>query len=312
MTIVTEDLVRAFVQGLPAERRAEVAGWPHLGQVLAAALNEARRTWPSIDLEPELYAVHLAERLFVDRSIEASLQALHTTDLYIACACCTGSVGAIEALEHAYSARLRGVIARIDEHDTLRDDVGQELRRKLFVGSEATQPAIVRYAGHGPLGAWLVVSATRTTLNALRDRDARDTTRGCDELFGSTTSVDPELQYLKGHYREHFREAFFAAIADLSTEQRNLLRLSVVHRLTVRQIGRMLDIHHATAARRIAQARQELVAVTRRHLAMRLKLSGTELESIMKLIASQVQASIVKVLGEHGSAPDAGERSRGS
>jgi len=58
----------------------------------------------------------------------------------------------------------------------------------------------------------------------------------------------------------------------------------------------VLGIHRATAARRIARAREQLVAATRRELVTRLELEDGELDEIIGLVTSRLDISLGALL----------------
>lgn len=83
------------------------------------------------------------------------------------------------------------------------------------------------------------------------------------EFFGiASPERDPELEYLRRLYTHEFRLAFETAAAKLDAGERNALRAQYVHRLGIDAIANLLGIHRATAARRVANARERLLGET--------------------------------------------------
>src|SRR5207244_2979359 len=104
--------------------------------------------------------------------------------------------------------------------------------------------------------------------------------------------ADPELALLKRQHVAHFKAAFAEAVAALGSSDRVVLRQHLVERLTIDQIGALYHLHRATAARRLARAREALLAATRVALARRLGLPPAELENLLELMASRLEASM--------------------
>ena len=75
-----------------------------------------------------------------------------------------------------------------------------------------------------------------------------------------------------------------------------LLRLYHVDDLTIDQVGAIYGVHRVTAFRRITRARERLVAGTRRALQTSLAITPTELDSVMRLIHSQLDISVATYL----------------
>src|SRR5262249_44634833 len=142
-------------------------------------------------------------------------------DLYLACACAGRVRGAVEAFDRAYLGQLGTQLARLRPTPAFVDEIGQEVRDKLFVGTGGASPKIVEYDGKGALLSWVRVIALRVAID-LRRRDGADD----EDNSGSDTPAagNPEADYQQEHYRRAFDEAIRGAVAALDGEQRRLLR----------------------------------------------------------------------------------------
>jgi RNA polymerase sigma-70 factor (ECF subfamily) len=69
-----------------------------------------------------------------------------------------------------------------------------------------------------------------------------------------------------------------------------------VYGSTVDQIATVYQVHRATAARWVAKAREELARKTRDALRKRLELSQSQFESVVRMIESQIDLSIERLL----------------
>ncbi len=108
--------------------------------------------------------------------------------------------------------------------------------------------------------------------------------------------VDPEIAYLKEHYRDEFRAAFVFALGTLSERERNVLRQHHIDGLTIDQLGTLYQVHRATAARWVAAARMTLLDQTRGRLVAKLGVAADEVDSIIRLVRSQLDISIHQLL----------------
>ena len=290
-----------------ATRAFRAAVWEALGRpveadaegMLDAGLSVATTAWGGLGVDPAYFGRHLGQRLDRGHPVSQQLPRLSFDDLYLAAACASGDSRAIAALEQRYATEIRSALSRVRHKFLQPEDFRQILRRKLFVGTETRPASIAQYAGQGALGVWIRVTALRTALNAARDERDADTPIDDEDLFDFEPSDDdPELDHLKRTYRDAFRAAFHETLAELPARERNLLRQSVVHGLSVREIARLYDVHHATIARWIAGARERLLEGTRGALVDRLGVGNKDLDSIMGLIESRLDASVVRVLDE--------------
>lgn len=281
-----------FLAALDDDQRAESGALPELDDALAAALRSARERWPEVAIDGGAFVRYLAAR-----AAGNDLAGLHTDDLYLACGCAGRDPAAIAAFEAEYGRDIDAVAARFRRAGLDLEDIGQQVREKILVAPAGETPKIGDYSGLGFLQNWVRITAVRTFLDATRRAPGR---REVGDAGGLMMVADPdddvELAYLKRHYRAAFKTAFEQAIASLTSQQRNALRQHLVAGLTIDQIAGLYGIHRSTAARRVAAAREALLSATRGRLADQLAVDDGELGSIMRLIASQLDVSIVRVL----------------
>lgn len=261
-------------------------------------LDAARRAWPSVALTDDGFINALHERAVADLDPITALTPLCTDDLYLACACARGDTAALAAFQRSYGGELANAFARLTTGGSDPEDLRQLLLTRLFVAADGRPPKIAEYSGRGSLRAWLKVVALRLRIDhERRKRDRRDGFTSDDRLADFGAGDDPELAHLKHHYRAEFREAFTAALAVLTPEQRALLRLQAVEGLSATDIARIYNIHRATGKRWLADVRTHLVAETSRLLAARLGDRGIALASIVRLIRSDLDVSLCRQLG---------------
>ena len=109
---------------------------------------------------------------------------------------------------------------------------------------------------------------------------------------------DPELGYLRDHYRADVDAAMRAALAALPDQPRALLRYSVVDGWTVDRIGALYGVHRATAARRVAAAREELGSAIRAELRPPASRSPSARSTrSCRLVQSRIDVSLERLLG---------------
>jgi RNA polymerase sigma-70 factor (ECF subfamily) len=173
------------------------------------------------------------------------------------------------------------------------DEVKQRLLELLFVRAGISPPAIVGYSGRGALLSWLRSIAVRTAVPLLR-ASRRDAPVGA--VVDLPAAGDVELAYLKARYREPFRAALEESFGALTRRQRNLLRQHFLDGLGIDELGALHQVHRATAARWLAEARETLLRETRRQLAERLALEPDDLDGILQAVMSQLHVTLRRVL----------------
>lgn len=272
-------LVRRYRDARPdAPEQADAA--------LSAAVERAER-WPEVDAD-----------VFVDAlaSLGPTIDALSTErvdEVALALACAAGSAKALRHLEREYFPVVERALRRMKLSEAIADEVAQEVRRKLLVGEDGP-PKIVGYAGRGSLRGLLKVTATRTALSLLR-REGR-VAPGDQPVVDAEGEPDPELDFLKERYRGVFRAAFEDAVEKLSPRERNLLRLHFLRKVTLDALATMYGVHRATIVRHLAKIRDDLERATRKGLQRELGAERREVESVMELIQSRLDASVERML----------------
>ena len=257
--------------------------------LLVAAMMGVRAAWPAVHFDDAVVAAFIAERLDRDALAGAPI-----ADLALAAACV--------AQEPTAHAAFDAVLVEVDNAGAATrapkdvvDDVKQLLRVQLLVSRDGKPPGLVGYRGKGPLRGWVRITATRELIRHQKKR-ARDVPleKALDEALGG--KVDPSLDQMKEEYRSEFAVALRVAIDDLTPEDRTLLRQSIVDNLSIDEVGAAFGVHRATAARWLNRARGALVSATHKRLAERLRMSVDEIDSVMRLVSSQLDASVVRFL----------------
>src|SRR5262249_27998389 len=107
---------------------------------------------------------------------------------------------------------------------------------------------------------------------------------------------DPDLAYLKRLYGAATKNALREAARALSPEERNVLRDAYARSLSIDQIAGIHGCHRATAARRIERARDRLLTTVRVVLRDKLGVSERALESVLRLVKSDLHVTLERVL----------------
>lgn len=264
----------------------------------ADALSAARAAWPTITFDEGQLARFLGERLAdlatADGDLATALALAPVSDLAIATACTSQDPDAHAAFD-AVLVEVDIVGATTRAPSDVVDDVKQVLRLQLLVPHDDKPPGIVAYRGRGPLRGWIRIIATRELLRHLKKRQREEPLPSLEEALGST-DTNPMLSQLKSEYRGEFASSLREAIGDLSAKDRTLLRQSIVYDLSIDAIGAAFGVHRATAARWLLRAREALVAQTRARLASRLSMTVGEIDSVIQLVQSRLDASVVRYL----------------
>jgi RNA polymerase sigma-70 factor (ECF subfamily) len=287
--------VERFRAALPAEVRARFADAEGLAATLDQLRGAALAAYPDLMVDAAQFAAELARRLGT-AAAPVPLARIHAAHVHLAIACAAGDPLAIRRFEAELFDELAASASRLRARPDQVDEVRGQLRRILFV-SEPGRPAALReFSGRGDLRSYLRVIITRELVRAINKgrREVGVSDEGLlDRLLPAS---DPGVGYLRDRYRDDVDAALRAALRGLADQARALLRFSLVDGWTADRIATLYGIHRATAARRVAAAREQLGAAIRDELARRLSISIADVDSIVRGVQSRVEVSLERLL----------------
>jgi RNA polymerase sigma-70 factor len=278
-----------------------------LDPLLVRAWEDSRARWPTVDLPARPFVIHLAERLpeaSPNSPIAPLLARMSLTELYLTCACLQGMASAQEAFERNYLAKLPGKLRGLKRHDAMVDDICQMTRVKLLVPTPESAPRIGEYTGRGALLNWVLVTAGRIAIR-LRAAEKPAPDDDSEDLLKMLPGqgVDPELDVMKRRHHAEFRQAVREAFSTLSADERHLLRLHFVDRLSTYEMAPLFRVTQSTISRGLKSARQRVYEETQCRLRARLGLSTLGFKSFLAFVDSQLDLSISQLLGEKSTVP---------
>jgi RNA polymerase sigma-70 factor (ECF subfamily) len=277
---------------LDSPRREEVAAIRDLDTVIAAHLDEGTREWPNVTLEPAVYLRYLADKLRerTDEPADHVVRTMPAAALSLAAACTAGDDAAIAAFRDAVFPVIRPALAKLGLSDTTIDEAEQRVLVMILVG-DPDRPAIAVYSGRGRLKSWVRSIAVRTARRLAGITEGG--TDGQDELDRLTDNVhDPELALLRERHRDQVRSALAHALTDLSDRKRTVLRQYYIDGLTIDQLAALYKVDRATTARWVISARSAVLEGTRERLRATLGANNEEVESILRLVRSDLDLSL--------------------
>jgi RNA polymerase sigma-70 factor (ECF subfamily) len=198
-------------------------------------------------------------------------------ELALAWACLAGDAAALGHFGRVYLVQARNALAKLRLGRTLADDVIGWMRFELFVRPEGA--LLATFTGKGELGSWVRAIAVHEAVK--RERRARREVT--PEVLDELPMPAPELFAMRGAYGAELTAALSQSLAALPLEDRNLLRQFFLDGLTIDMLGKLLGIHRATAARRVAAARTRLVDLVRAALRRDLALSEAGVDQVITL-----------------------------
>lgn len=275
-----------------------LAGGETAGSPYAAWRARGRAAFPALDVDEAGFARYLDGILEARAQRSGEMEDRAVEDLYLAYACISGVEGAVAAFEATCASAIRAALSGATASVAERDEIEQQLRTELLVGSPRSAAKIRSYRGEATLARFAAVAARRMAISMSRTKQVEARARQAMSVGSVLTWSDPAIAMAKERYRDQFRCALEDAIGLLAPRERLLLRLHLVEGATTRKIAQMYHVSQPTASRWVESARQHVGAETERLLRKRLHLTPAEIRSLARLIQSQLELSLSGLLGQ--------------
>jgi RNA polymerase sigma-70 factor (ECF subfamily) len=259
---------------------------------LEALLARGRLAHPGIHVTAEHFVEHLGR---CGARVGDGQRDLHAEDLYLACACLAGDKPALAQLRTIGEPVVEHALKRMGGSGSVLEEIGQQLWEALLLG-RGKAAKLATFAGRGPIVAWIGISTKRLAFNLLRREQIERRVRQEAAASHRIASADPELVAFKDRYRAQFQKAIDAAIEALDDRDKMLFRLHLIDGATLERIAGIYRVTHPTIVRWLEKARQRVLVEAKRRLREMVSLDSAEFDSIGRLLVSQLDLDISRVL----------------
>jgi len=275
----------------------------HPAQVARALADAALEQRPGLSGSAGDFARHLEALTGSPADPPIDPAKLRLGDLYLAWCCGRGCARALERFWTEYVPDVHQTARAMTKDPDSADDIVQDVVKHVLVGGGERGPAILSYEGRSKLGRWLRSVTVRAAL-ANRARPGLVSDEDDATSLVPSSAEDPEIALLKQHSGATVERALRRALDSLELDERLVLQQHLVDGLGIDQLAAIYRIHRATAARRVAKARDALLVATRRHLRETTRLVGRELDSLIRFAQSRVRLSLRSFAGSAAATPE--------
>ena len=283
-----------ILRGRPEAQASDSEALDELDATLLDIIDSAQRAYPMFSLPTDIFVAYLLDRLPTDATRSLAVRRMYTSDLYLACACARGDLRAFAVFDERCLSHLDRLLVKMGIDADVSADVKQDIRGRVLVGKDG-RAEIVDFSGRGDLRGWVRVMAVRQAFQR-QCRVRREMPVEDDELLQRIAAPgDLMLDHAKEVYRQVFKRAFEGALQALPDRQRTLLRQHYIDGLTIDALGNLYRVHRSTAARLLARARLLVLEATRMRMMSQLDVQPQELDSIIRMIQSQVDISLANL-----------------
>jgi len=287
---------KKFLAALPGDLGGNVSDRGQIEQRLLEMLEAAREAWPQLDLPEDVFLAFLAGYVTPDAPLGEQLESLNAADLYIACGCAKGDQTAGGLFRERFFPGISAAVFKVGALPNQVEDIVQDVFKKIFLGGKEQEPKIHLYDGVGSLNTWLKVIAANMCIDMLRKRGRECTLQEGMLARLADQGEGQDLAYFKKYYKKEFKQAFETALGHLSDRERNVLRYTFLDGLTADQVAQIYNVHRVTVARWLSKTRRTLLQAIRRALRTEHQLSDKEIQSIVRLVETQVSLSMERLL----------------
>lgn len=177
--------------------------------------------------------------------------------------------------------RIRAVCAALRRREGLvvleLDELCQRVRERLVV-----RDRLAAYRGKGALVKWLQAVAASIAIDAARAQHARKEDDDDELLAAAASDESAEARLLKSSGNKAFSAAFKAALEELPARDRTVMRMRYVDQANLDDIAKTYGVHRTSVMRWLEASHRAVLAGTRERLVKQLKLSGAELDSLIR------------------------------
>jgi RNA polymerase sigma-70 factor (ECF subfamily) len=266
---------------------------PLLEAEARAAYEQGQAAWPGAVVAFGSFFARIAELSVTPHDLTA-----RAADLYLAFACAAGDRSAIDHFEREFIANVHIYVRRAGLAASMMGELKQRVRMKLLLGPS---PAVARYRGMGPLGAWVRVTAVRVSVDlaAAENGDGRNPSDLLD--LCASEGPSPELAAAKLMYRDRFRATLEASFRRLKPREKALLRMHFLEELSLDRLAIIYRVHRSTVARWLVAVRAQVLEDLRTEFGIEGQTSTAELRSLVSVLRNEVQISARRVLASESA-----------
>lgn len=253
-------------------------------------------------------------------AINGFIDSLHADDLCLIVACERGNQHAWDDLVARFGSTVRSAARATSPNEDAAEDLAQSIWAELYgLRTRADgKPAgkLAYYSGRGSLGGWLravvgqlAIDQHRKTTRLVQteedtdfDRLARESNVSEQSFSATQSQSNPENALGERREAADIEFALGKTIAELEAEDRLLVKLYYFDGLRLREAGAVLDVHEATASRRLTRIHGEIRKRVENILVKELGWTRSETARSLSKAAAILETDIEHLLADGSAA----------
>lgn len=245
------------------------------------------------------------------------LASLNADDLCLATACAKGDENAWADFFRDYRSYLISVARTMTQDAGAAEQLADSTFAELYGLRESGGARVSKfsfYSGRGSLRGWLravvfQLSADhhRQSSRLVQTDEPEDMDRIAHAVDKPERKTSTELDYVRERYRDGVAASLRRAIGELEPRERLLLAYYYYDEMTLREIGKLFNVHEATISRWLTKVQKRVRKLVEKALARDHRFNRREVAEAIELAAEQMDLTVGDYLLESVSA----DRERG-
>ena len=239
------------------------------------------------------------------------LSSVNCDDLCLAVACAKGDDAAWEDFFRDYRSYMVNIARTMTSDPSAAEHLADSTFAELYGLRESGGARVSKfsfYSGRGSLRGWLRAVVFQLSADLYRQTSRfvqPEETEDMDRMVRSVDAVErvpsSEVSFIGERYRAAVSDAFGRAIAELEARERLLLAYYYYDEMTLREIGRLFDVHEATISRWLTKVQKRTRKLVEKSLARDHRFNRREINEAIELAAEQLDLNVREYLFESAS-----------
>lgn len=242
------------------------------------------------------------------KAVREILDSLNLEDLCLAVACAKGDDAAWTYFFQDYRSYLVNIARAMTQDAGAAEQLADSTFAELYGLRESNGARVSKfsfYSGRGSLRGWLRAVVFQLSADSHRQSSRfvqTEEPEDMDRLVQNASTIDRapanELGFIGERYRTAVKDALGRAISELEPRERLLLAYYYYDELTLREIGRMFEVHEATISRWLTKVQKRIRKLVEKGLARDHGFNRREVSEAIELAAEKMDINVREYLYE--------------
>jgi RNA polymerase sigma-70 factor len=240
------------------------------------------------------------------------LSSVNCDDLCLAAACAKGDEAAWEDFFRDYRSYLINIARTMTSDPSAAEQLADSTFAELYGLRESGGTRVSKfsfYSGRGSLRGWLRAVVFQLSADLYRQTSRfvqPEETEDLDRMVRSVDAVErvpsSEVAFIGERYRTAVGEALGRALSELEPRERLLLAHYYYDEMTLREIGRLFNVHEATISRWLTKVQKRTRKLVEKGLARDHRFNRREISEAIALAGEQMDLNVREYLIQPGAA----------